>query len=83
MKKCKWYEFHKWVDIYGKEKMEFMGEPYYKYVPYYKQCKKCGIIKGFINDSQGGYWQNLSDDETRIIKRHIVLDTLKNVLVID
>jgi len=82
-KKCKWYEFHKWINIYSKIERKLLGEIYYDYFISYKQCEKCGIIKGIFNNGSNGYWKYLSNDETKIIKRHIVHDTIKNVLAVE
>jgi len=42
--KCKWYEFHKWIDIRKYYTKEFEGSMCeYSYVKY-RVCKKCGTI---------------------------------------
>jgi phage terminase large subunit GpA-like protein len=82
MRKCKWWQFHKWDMIYNKTENTFMGEKYFDYDPYYKKCKKCGEVRRFRYDCSVGYWEKLSDNETRIFNKHIVIDTHKNCLIV-
>ena len=45
MKKCKWYEFHSWKNIFQPYESIFMGENCIKEYVSYKKCTKCGTIK--------------------------------------
>jgi len=60
------------VDIYKKYTNFIEGESYYKWNVAYKKCLDCGIITKYNYDSQGGYWQKLNKEETKIIERKII-----------
>ena len=65
---CKWYEFHKWENIFEPHEYMFMGSVCInnRYSGY-KRCKKCGII----DETFYGYTNRVSDCETVIINSKI------------
>jgi len=71
MNKCKWYELHKWKDIHEEIYNEYLSETYKSYTSSLKICTKCGTIKEYQYDSQGGWWCNLNEEETKIVKSKI------------
>ena len=66
--KCRWYQFHQWRELNSISSREYMGEKYVQYSPTHKICEKCGLIKEYHYDSQGGYWEKLNADEQRILE---------------
>jgi len=80
MKKCKWYQLHQFETIYEIDSKSFMGETYDEYIVAYKKCKRCGAA--VFRDAIGNY-RKLTPEETEILNKHIVIDTIKNCLVID
>jgi hypothetical protein len=72
LKKCKWYQFHKWEYVYDSYKDKFLGEECEKFYTKYRMCSKCDIIQshellGFVETG----WRELSECETEILKSKI------------
>lgn len=80
---CKWYQFHNYEYICEKIKCVYLAEEYIEYRQTFKKCKKCGIIKYFQYDSQGGYWGKLNSNEIKILNKRIELDTTANCLIVN
>jgi len=81
MKKCKWYQLHQYENIYEIESKSFMGETYNEYIAAYKKCKRCGVVMKYYKLT--GSYGRLNPEETEILNKHIVIDTIKNCLVIE
>ena len=63
----------------------FMGEKITQYRnTNYRKCKECKKTQEYRYDSGGGYWSNLSEDQTEILNRKIhTSDGLKMKGIID
>jgi len=72
MKICKWYELHKWRNIYQVNSRKFLNNTYNTYISNLKICSKCGLVKKYYYDSQGGYWCNLEEGERKILSKYII-----------
>ena len=66
MKKC-W--FHTRKKINGTMHGTFMGEPTSWEYDEFRICRKCGLVQMLKEDSQGGSWVCLGEQETEIFKR--------------
>ena len=60
----------KYIRVYWTD--TFLGEPVEKW--YYKYRFNEKITQKFNDDSQGGWWQTLSEEETKILKSKIIQD---------
>ena len=81
MKICKWYELHKWRNIYQVNSRKFLNDTYNTYISNLKICTKCGLVREYHYDSQGGYWSNLREAEREILSKYII--EKGNRLIID
>ena len=78
--KCRWYQFHKWQNIYEEVQNKYLDEEYTSYTSNLKVCRKCGTVKEYNYDSQGGYWNVLDEQKTKIV--HEKMDFVGDKLVI-
>ena len=65
--KCKWYEFHDWIDIKKFYKQDFEGtECEYSYAKY-RICRKCKTATQHIHYGMDSYTSKLNECETKIV----------------
>jgi hypothetical protein len=65
--KCKWYQFHDWIDIKQMYDQEFEGTMCtYSYTKY-RICRKCNTITEKITYGIHGYDRDLTECETKIV----------------
>jgi len=78
--KCKWYQFHKWVEVNQVISRTYLDETYDSFYPSHRICEKCSTIQEFLYDSQGGHWRNISVQETTILNKYLVKEGGKYVI---
>ena len=72
MQKCKWYNFHSFEKVYKYENYFYYGENLKREIySGFKRCKKCGKIKEYKYDSQGGCYVNITEAEQDVLNSKI------------
>jgi hypothetical protein len=47
LKKCKWYQFHKWEYVYDSYKNVFLDEECEVFYTKYRMCSKCNTVQSY------------------------------------
>ena len=72
MKKCKWYQFHKWAYVKDSYKERFLGEECEVFYDSYRICQKCGKTQYY---TLTGYaemgWITLDECKSKVLKSKI------------
>ena len=71
--------WHKWEDITTTYKRDFEGViiDEERGTPY-RYCKKCFKIQEYFFDSQGGYYVNLNDIKTEIVRKKYLTKEIRS-----